>query len=170
MEKRSPRVSPRRFRLTSVSWRPTLAADGLLLKIEDIYAGYGKLEILHGVRLEVNSGELVCIIGPNGAGKSTAFKTVVGLVHPTSGRVIFDGADITRRRPDQMVSRGLSYVPQGRIVFPQMTGLENLEMGAYIENDSAALRRRGSGFTGSSPFWPNGNARKLGPFLVASSR
>ena len=114
---------------------------GLLLKIEDICAGYGKLEILYGVRLEVNSGELVCIIGPNGAGKSTAFKTIVGLVHPTSGRVIFDGVDITRLRPDQMVSRGLAYVPQGRIVFPQMTVVENLEMGAYIENDPHRLEQ-----------------------------
>lgn len=112
-----------------------MVANGLLLKVDKIYAGYGQLEILHGVSLEVKSQELVCIIGPNGAGKSTAFKTILGLVHPTSGRVLFDGTDLTGRRPDQMVSRGLGYVPQGRIVFPQMTVLENLEMGAYIEND-----------------------------------
>jgi len=111
-----------------------LVANSSLLKAEDIYAGYGKLEILHGVNLEVISGALVCVIGPNGAGKSTAFKTIVGLVRPTSGRIIFDGANITGFQPHQMVSRGLAYVPQGRIVFPQMTVLENLEMGAYIEN------------------------------------
>jgi len=110
-----------------------LAALSSLLKIEEIYAGYGKLEILHGVNLKVSPGELVCVIGPNGAGKSTAFKTIVGLVRPVSGRIIFDGADITRLEPHQMVSRGLAYVPQGRIVFPQMTVLENLHMGAYIE-------------------------------------
>lgn len=111
-----------------------MVADGLLLKAEGVYAGYGKLEILHGVSLEVSPGEIVCVIGPNGAGKSTAFKTVVGLVRPTAGRILFDGADITALSTDQMVRRGLAYVPQGRIVFPQMTVLENLEMGAYIEN------------------------------------
>ena len=109
-----------------------MAADSSLLKVEEIYAGYGKLDILHGVSLEVSPGELVCIIGPNGAGKSTAFKTIVGLVRPASGRIIFDGADIAGLQPHQMVSRGLAYVPQGRIVFPQMTVLENLQMGAYI--------------------------------------
>ncbi|MBI2361417.1 MAG: ABC transporter ATP-binding protein [Deltaproteobacteria bacterium] len=105
-----------------------------MLKVEDIYAGYGKLEILHGVSLEVRPGEIVSVIGPNGAGKSTAFKTIVGLVRPASGRIIFDEADVTEIQPHRMVSRGLAYVPQGRIVFPQMTVLENLEMGAYIEN------------------------------------
>ena len=110
-----------------------MAVDSSLLKVEGIYAGYGKLQILHGVSLEVNPGELVCIIGPNGAGKSTAFKTIVGLVRPASGRIIFDGTDITGLQPYQMVSRGLAYVPQGRIVFPQMTVLENLQMGAYVE-------------------------------------
>jgi branched-chain amino acid transport system ATP-binding protein len=118
-----------------------LAADGFLLKADDIHAGYGKLEILHGVSVEVQPQELVTVIGPNGAGKSTAFKSIVGLVQPTSGRIIFDGEDITRLRPYQMVSRGLAYVPQGRIVFPQMTVLENLEMGAYIEKDPVVLNK-----------------------------
>jgi branched-chain amino acid transport system ATP-binding protein len=118
-----------------------LVADSSLLKIEGIYAGYGKLEILHGVNLQVNSGELVCIIGPNGAGKSTAFKSIVGLVHPTSGRIVFDGTDITRLEPHQMVGRGLAYVPQGRIVFPQMTVLENLQMGAYIERQRDQMEK-----------------------------
>src|SRR5262249_24654226 len=95
--------------------------------------------------LEVCGGEMVSVIGPNGAGKSTAFKTIVGFVHATSGHVIFDGQEITGLRPDQVLPRGLAYVPQGRIVFPQMTVLENLEMGAYIERDrgrvAAALER-----------------------------
>jgi ABC-type branched-subunit amino acid transport system ATPase component len=116
-----------------------LVADSFLLKAEGIYAGYGKLEILHGISLEVSSQELVCVIGPNGAGKSTAFKTIVGLLHPTSGRILFGGTEITGLRPDQMINRGLAYVPQGRIVFPQMTVLENLEMGAYIESNPDLL-------------------------------
>jgi ABC-type branched-subunit amino acid transport system ATPase component len=82
----------------------------------------------------------VSVIGPNGAGKSTAFKTIVGFVRASSGRVIFDGEEITGLRPDQVLPRGLAYVPQGRIVFPQMTVLENLEMGAYIESDGGRIR------------------------------
>jgi ABC-type branched-subunit amino acid transport system ATPase component len=117
-----------------------LAVDGFLLKAEGIHAGYGKMEILHGVSLEVRRGEMVSVIGPNGAGKSTAFKTIVGLVQPKSGRVVFDGNEITGLAPYEVLRLGLAYVPQGRIVFPQMTVLENLEMGAYIENDSARVR------------------------------
>jgi ABC-type branched-subunit amino acid transport system ATPase component len=110
-----------------------------LLSAEQITVGYGKMPILHGVSLEVRRGEMVSVIGPNGAGKSTSFKTIVGFLRPTSGRVRFDGRDITGLRPDQVVRVGLGYVPQGRIVFPQMTVLENLEMGAYVERDA---RRR----------------------------
>lgn len=115
-------------------------ADGFLLKAEGIRAGYGKLEILHGVSLEVRSREIVSVIGPNGAGKSTAFKTIVGLLHPRSGRVLFDGKDITGLPPYEVVRLGLAYVPQGRIVFPQMTVHENLEMGAYVETDPGRVR------------------------------
>jgi ABC-type branched-subunit amino acid transport system ATPase component len=111
-----------------------------LLTAERVVAGYGKLEILHGVTLEVRAGEIVSIIGPNGAGKSTAFKTIVGFLRPKSGRVLFDGREMTGLRPDQVLRLGLAYVPQGRIVFPQMTVLENLEMGGYIETDRAKLR------------------------------
>ena len=112
-----------------------------LLRAEGLTAGYGKVPILHGVTLEVRMGEMVSVIGPNGAGKSTAFKTIVGFVHATSGRVTFDGEEITGLRADQVLPRGLAYVPQGRIVFPQMTVLENLEMGAYIERDGGRVRQ-----------------------------
>jgi ABC-type branched-subunit amino acid transport system ATPase component len=111
----------------------TSATRPVLLHAERLTAGYGKLAILHDVTLDVRVGEMVSVIGPNGAGKSTAFKTIVGFLHPTGGRVLFDGQDITGLRPDQVLPRGLAYVPQGRIVFPQMTVLENLEMGASIE-------------------------------------
>jgi ABC-type branched-subunit amino acid transport system ATPase component len=110
-----------------------------LLAAEGIHAGYGKLEILHDVSLEVRPGEIVSIIGPNGAGKSTAFKSIVGLLRPRAGTVRFKGQNITGLRPDVVLRRGLAYVPQGRIVFPQMTVLENLEMGAYIERDGARV-------------------------------
>jgi ABC-type branched-subunit amino acid transport system ATPase component len=110
-----------------------------LLVAESITAGYGRLDILHGVSLTVGLHEIVSIIGPNGAGKSTAFKTIVGFLTPRSGRVMFNGEDVTGLRPDIVLRRGLAYVPQGRIVFPQMTVLENLEMGAYIERDPARV-------------------------------
>jgi len=112
-----------------------------LLRAEGMTAGYGKMAILHDVTLEVRPGEMVSVIGPNGAGKSTAFKTIVGFLRPTSGRVVFDGQDIAGLRPDQVLVRGLAYVPQGRMVFPQMTVRENLEMGAYIERDGTRIRQ-----------------------------
>jgi branched-chain amino acid transport system ATP-binding protein len=111
-----------------------------LLRAEAMTAGYGKMAILHDVTFIVTPGELVAVIGPNGAGKSTAFKVIVGFLKPSEGRVLFDGDDITGLRPDQVLRRGLAYVPQGRIVFPQMTVLENLEMGAYIEPDPRKIR------------------------------
>jgi ABC-type branched-subunit amino acid transport system ATPase component len=110
-----------------------------LLAVEEITAGYGPMDILHGVSLRVDPGEIVSIIGPNGAGKSTAFKAIVGFLRPRRGRVRFNGEDITGLPPHVVVRRGLAYVPQGRIVFPQMTVLENLEMGAYIERDRARV-------------------------------
>jgi len=111
---------------------PLLAAHG-------ITAGYGKMDILHDVALDVSGGEIVSIIGPNGAGKSTAFKTIVGFLRPRAGHVVFNGEDITGLRPDLILRRGLAYVPQGRIVFPQMTVLENLEMGAYTVRDERQI-------------------------------
>ena len=113
--------------------------DTTLLVAERITAGYGKIDILHDVSLHVKPGEIVSIIGPNGAGKSTAFKAIVGFITPRQGRIVFNGEEMTGLRPDLVLRRGLAYVPQGRIVFPQMTVLENLEMGAYIERDPARI-------------------------------
>jgi branched-chain amino acid transport system ATP-binding protein len=110
-----------------------------LLVADRITAGYGKIDILHDVSLHVKPGEIVSIIGPNGAGKSTAFKAIVGFITPRQGRILFNGEEMTGLRPDLVLRRGLAYVPQGRIVFPQMTVLENLEMGAYIERDPARI-------------------------------
>jgi branched-chain amino acid transport system ATP-binding protein len=118
-----------------------LATDGPLLQVRAVQAGYGQLDILHGVDLEVRPEELVCVIGPNGAGKSTALKTILGILHPKSGRIFFSGKEIGGLRPDLVLRRGLAYVPQGRIVFAQMTVLENLEMGAYIEKNAGKVGR-----------------------------
>jgi ABC-type branched-subunit amino acid transport system ATPase component len=116
-----------------------VSAGAPLLLAEHITAGYGRIDILHDVGLAVRPGEIVSVIGPNGAGKSTTFKTIVGFLRPRAGRVVFNGEDITGLRTDLVLRRGLAYVPQGRIVFPQMTVRENLEMGGFIERDGARL-------------------------------
>ena len=134
----------------------------VLLRAEGLTAGYGKMAILHDVTFEVRVGEMVSVIGPNGAGKSTAFKTIVGFLRPQSGRVRFDGQDITGLRPDQVLPRGLAYVPQGRIVFPQMTVLENLEMGAYIERDGARIRAALERVYGLFPILAERRSQKAG--------
>ena len=110
-----------------------------LLEVDDIHAGYGKLEILKGVSLRVESGQVVSIIGPNGAGKSTVFRALFGLLPVRSGRVRFAGEDVTNRPPADLLHRGMTYVPQGRNVFPLMTVDQNLRLGAYIRSGSAEL-------------------------------
>ncbi|RLG91366.1 MAG: ABC transporter ATP-binding protein [Candidatus Hecatellales archaeon] len=103
-----------------------------ILEVKDLHGGYGKLKILYGVSLRVREKEMVCVIGPNGAGKSTLFKTIVGILKPTSGKIIFDGEDVTGLSTDVLLRKGLAYIPQGRVIFPYMSVEENLEMGAYV--------------------------------------
>ena len=111
-----------------------------LLEIRAVQAGYGSIQILHGVSLHVDAGEVVSVIGPNGAGKSTTFKAIMGLITLLGGEVVFDGSSLVGQEPDRILARGLAYVPQGRVVFGQMTVRENLEMGAYLERDRARVR------------------------------
>jgi len=106
-----------------------------VLEVEDVYSGYGETEILHGVSVYVAPGEIATIIGPNGSGKSTLMKTIFGLLMPTRGKVALDNEDITGLRPDRIVRKGMCYVPQSDNVFPSLTVLENLEMGAFIRDD-----------------------------------
>ncbi|MBI2561674.1 MAG: ABC transporter ATP-binding protein [candidate division NC10 bacterium] len=110
-----------------------------LLEVHDIHAGYGKMEILHGVTLKVEAGQIVPIIGPNGAGKSTVFKSIFGLLPVRQGRVLFAGEEVTNRSPEVLLRRGMTFVPQGRNVFPLMTVEENLLLGAYIRKRSPEL-------------------------------
>ncbi|RVT52596.1 ABC transporter ATP-binding protein [Rubrivivax albus] len=102
-----------------------------LLQIDDLATGYGRTEVLRGVSLAVQPGEIVALLGSNGAGKSTLNNTVSGLVKPWRGTVRFDGADLTGAHPRAVVQAGLIQVPEGRRVFPNLTVLENLELGAY---------------------------------------
>ncbi len=111
-----------------------------MLELRNIDAGYGRIQILHDVTIDVSEGEVVCVIGPNGAGKSTTFKVIMGFINYLGGEIRFEGEDIVGKRPDQILGYGLGYVPQGRIVFNQMTVRENLEIGAYIERDAKKVK------------------------------
>jgi ABC-type branched-subunit amino acid transport system ATPase component len=113
-----------------------LAADGALLELREIVAGYEEVEVLRGVTLAVRAGEIACIIGANGAGKSTLLRTVFGLVAPRQGTIRFAGEEIGGRLSTEVLKRGIGYVPQGRCNFPAMSVEENLEMGAYLRRDA----------------------------------
>lgn len=106
-----------------------------LLSMKNVTGGYGEADILHSVSLQVNPKEIVVIVGPNGAGKSTAMKAVFGLLRLRSGRIQFDGQDITNWKPDRVVRRGICFVPQTDNVFPSLSVQENLEMGAFVRDD-----------------------------------
>ncbi len=107
-----------------------------MLSATGMIGGYGGADILHGLDVEVSEKEIVVIIGSNGAGKSTAMKAIFGLVPLREGRVTLKGEDITNAPPDELVPRGMAYVPQERNIFPSLTVHENLEMGAYIRQDN----------------------------------
>ena len=111
-----------------------------VLELDDVVGGYGETQILHGVSMKVDPGEIVAIIGPNGAGKSTAMKAVFGLLRLSGGKVKLAGEDITNTPPDQVVKKGVCYVPQTSNIFPTLTVHENLEMGAYVRNDDIGPR------------------------------
>lgn len=112
-----------------------------MLELENVSAGYGTITALHGVSLRVEKGAIVTLVGANGAGKSTTLRAISGLVSVRTGRVIFDGEDITNKRPHQIVSRGLAHVPEGRMIFTNLTVLENLQMGAYLRRDTSEIAR-----------------------------
>jgi branched-chain amino acid transport system ATP-binding protein len=101
-----------------------------LLEVQDVDAGYGALVVLHGVSLAVGEGEIVSLVGANGAGKTTLIRTIVGLVRPRAGRIVLRGERIEGRAPEDIVTRGIAVVPEGARVFPEMTVLDNLRMGA----------------------------------------
>jgi branched-chain amino acid transport system ATP-binding protein len=102
-----------------------------MLEFNDVHTHYGPIHVLKGVNYRVEQGEIVCLLGANGAGKSTTMKTIMGLVRPTSGSVVFKGRRIDGMPTGEIVAGGISPVPEARRVFPRMTALENLEMGAY---------------------------------------
>ena len=110
-----------------------------LLELEGVDAFYGRIQALRGVTIKVEKGEVVALIGSNGAGKTTTLRTISGLMHPNSGTVKFDGQDISRTRPSRIVELGISQSPEGRRLFPRMSVLDNLFMGAYSRSDKPGI-------------------------------
>lgn len=107
-----------------------------ILEVEGVEGGYGHAKILNSVSLKLEVGQLVSVVGPNGAGKSTLMKAIFGLIRVTAGRVLLNGKNITNTQPEELVKLGMAYVPQNNNVFPSLSVLENLEMGAYIRRDN----------------------------------
>lgn len=113
-----------------------------MLELQDLQGGYGKITILNGVSFKIPKGTITTVIGPNGAGKSTVFKAIFGLLNIDKGRILLDGKDVTRNTPRQMIDHGVTYVPQGRNVVPQLSVYHNLELGGVTARDQTKVRER----------------------------
>ncbi|WP_017716442.1 ABC transporter ATP-binding protein [Kamptonema formosum] len=111
-----------------------------MLEVKDIYTYYGNIQALKGVSLRVYQGEIVTLIGSNGAGKTTTLRTIQGLLRPRQGTILFEGTSVQSLSPKQIVKAGISQSPEGRLIFPRMTVLENLEMGAFSRRDSLGIK------------------------------
>jgi branched-chain amino acid transport system ATP-binding protein len=115
-------------------------AGGTVLELKDVHTYYGSIHALKGVSLDVNEGEIVTLIGANGAGKTTTLRSIMQINKARSGRIVFEGKDITSTPPHQIVKRGIAQSPEGRRLFPRMTVIENLEMGAFQRTDRAGIK------------------------------
>ncbi|MFV9675694.1 MAG: ABC transporter ATP-binding protein [Anaerolineales bacterium] len=113
-----------------------------MLQVDKIDVAYGDVQVLYDVSLDIQKGELVAVIGANGAGKTTLLKTISSLLKPTQGKIEFKGEIVSGLGPDRIVSRGLVQVPEGRLLFPEMSIRENLEMGAYLVKDKQVIQSR----------------------------
>jgi branched-chain amino acid transport system ATP-binding protein len=116
-----------------------MTAQNPVLTLEDVVSGYGKMTILNGTTATIRRAAITVVIGPNGAGKSTMFKTIFGLLPVRTGKIVFDGQDVTGFTPRQMLDIGVSYVPQGRNIFPELSVKHNLELGGVALSDQSAL-------------------------------
>ena len=107
-----------------------------ILEVKDLYVSYGGIQAVKGITFDVEEGQIVTLIGANGAGKSSTLRSIVGLVRPSAGSILLEGDDIAQKTPEQIVSRGITLVPEGRRVFADLTVLENLKIGAYLRKGS----------------------------------
>src|SRR5512140_1255139 len=114
----------------------------MLLKIENLVAGYEGGNVLKGVNLEIEKGSITCIVGPNGAGKSTVLRVISGLLKPRSGDISFDGHSLAGRTPRQILSLGIVQIPQNHSLFPDIPVRENVRLGAFLINDQALVKKR----------------------------
>jgi branched-chain amino acid transport system ATP-binding protein len=113
-----------------------------MLELRDVHGGYGKITILNGVSFAIPKASITTVIGPNGAGKSTVFKAIFGLLHIQSGAILLDGHDVTHQSPRRMIAHGVTYVPQGRNIVPQLSVYHNLELGGITSPDQGKVRDR----------------------------
>lgn len=113
-----------------------------MLELKNLTGGYGRITILNGTTFQIPKASITTVIGPNGAGKSTVFKAIFGLLNIQSGQILLEGEDVTRKRPAEMISRGVTYVPQGRNVVPQLSVLHNLELGGITSKNQDKVRQR----------------------------
>ncbi len=112
----------------------------MLLELDNVKTYYGNIRALKGISLSVDEGEIVCLIGGNGAGKSTTLMTISGVLTPIEGEVVYQGQSIVAMRPDHIVQLGICQVPEGRMIFPMLTVMENLELGAYLRKDHGGMK------------------------------
>ena len=112
----------------------------MLLELDNVKTYYGNIRALKGISIEVNEGEIVCLIGGNGAGKSTTLMTISGVLTPEEGDVVYQGQSIVSLRPDNIVQMGICQVPEGRMIFPLLTVMENLDLGAYLRKDKDGIK------------------------------
>lgn len=112
-----------------------------MLELKNVNSFYGNIQALYDVNLHIDTGEIITLIGANGAGKSTTLMTVCGVVQARTGSVEYQGLDITKESPNKIVSQGICQVPEGRLIFPELTVQENLDMGAFMRNDKGGIKR-----------------------------
>jgi branched-chain amino acid transport system ATP-binding protein len=113
----------------------------LMLEIRNLEVSYGAINALHGISLQVRDGDIVTLIGANGAGKTTTLKTISGLLEARAGEIVYEGRSIANLKPHQIVKLGISHVPEGRMIFANLTVQENLMMGAYLQKDKGVIRK-----------------------------
>ena len=141
-----------------------------MLKVRDLVVAYGGIEALKGISLDVPDGKIVTLIGANGAGKSTLLRSIIGLVKVKSGNVEYNGDKPTGLNSQQIVSKGLTLVPEGRRVFPNLTVLENLRIGAYMRKDEDGIAADIKRIYEIFPVWKNGTGRWPVPCPAGNSR